>query len=100
MAIAKFLDCMCLGPTGFWNLALLCCAAKLDPFLSLSIFSHLATLVEGPDLTMVASDFALAHFKATLDDGTVVSLSDHGRVHNRIGVDDYRGTQQVVPMFC
>ena len=35
MAKAKFLDCTCLGPAGFWTMAPLHYAAKFDPFLSL-----------------------------------------------------------------
>ena len=34
-AIAEFLDCMCLAPSGFWTMAPLRYAAKFDPFLSL-----------------------------------------------------------------
>ena len=35
MAVARFLDRMCLAASGFWTMALLRYAAKLDPFLSL-----------------------------------------------------------------
>ena len=35
MAVARFLDRMCLAASGFWTMALLRYAAKFDPFLSL-----------------------------------------------------------------
>ena len=35
MAIAGFLESYVFGPSGFWTMAPLRCAAKFDPFLSL-----------------------------------------------------------------
>ena len=48
MAIARFLESYVLGPSGFWTMALLRCAAKFDPFLKEGIkFCHLATMLQG-----------------------------------------------------
>ena len=54
MAIAGFLESYVFGPSGFWTMAPLRCAAKFDPFLSLDCarvegvgaikFCHLATM--------------------------------------------------------
>ena len=40
MAIARFLDRMCMVPSGFWTVAPLRYTAKLDPFLSLDCTSQ------------------------------------------------------------
>ena len=55
MAIARFYRSYVFGPSGFWTMALLRCAAKFDPFLSLDCprvegikFCHLATVEAHP----------------------------------------------------
>ena len=49
MAIAGFLESYVFGPSGFWTLAPLRCAAKFDPFFSLDYAPTPSTLAQSKE---------------------------------------------------
>ena len=57
MAIARFLESYVFGPLGFWTMAPLRCAAKLDPFLSLDCAPAPSTLSQSKERK--GSNFAI-----------------------------------------
>ena len=57
MAIARFLDRMCLALRAWWTMAPLRCAAKFDPFLSLDCAPTPSSLAQSKERK--GSDFAI-----------------------------------------
>ena len=49
IATARFIDCMCLAPLGFWSMAPLRYAAKFDPFISLDCAPTPSTLAQSKE---------------------------------------------------
>ena len=64
MAIARFLESYVFGPSGYWTMAPLCYAAKLDSFLSLDCVPTPSNLVQSKERK--GSNFAICPPPSTL----------------------------------
>ena len=87
MAIAGFLESYVFGPSGFWAMAPLRCAAKFDPFLSLDCAPTPSTLATMRGVVLewcfaniiVASPLPLTDFR-----GSGSAILGHGNKEDAI----------------